>query len=255
MKNVLLSFVLLLIMSTPALALETPAWRDSASATGRNPTVNLSVQPGDVVIVYVTSNNHALSDLNSGSANDGEDYWSYGQAVWKQANGKYSKTQVFIKPHQAASAGTLSIAIDSSSAATCVIAVAISGLTVVNLTPDVTGTGTHTVRQQKSNGQDVNSSDAPIMPGTVPTVPKFGQTQTYLSTSLVLAAFANESNPNGVSAPSGYTQQATVATTAGGKSLSLSIVSATGITDYTTTWGSTTASRGNASTLEIQPLQ
>lgn len=259
MKKLILSLAILLASTAPALALETPTWRTSATAIGKTPSLSLAVQPGDIVMVFVTSNGHSSSDFSGGSVSDNGGtggYWDYSGDVWKQASGKWGGTHMYMKGSQIASATTLTISASIPGASTCLMAaVAVSGLSLVALDPDVTGSGTHTIRQQKNNGQDAISPDAPIMPGNTPSVPTFAQTTAYLSTSLLFAVFANESDPNGTSAPSGWTRQVGISTTVAGKHISMVIESTTGVTNYLTTWGSTTATRGNACAFEVQPLQ
>ncbi len=264
MKKALLAFALLLATATPALALETPAFRTSWTATGSDPSFAITPQSGDALFLFVTSSNHSsssysyvVSDDQSGGS------WSNQTCAttWKQGS-KWAPFQTLTRDSLAANGNTMTIDIDTGGKNAVVIVVAVSGLTLFDSAPPLQGCGSlfggATVRMVKAVQYCVNcGGDNPIESGTTPLVPKPNtQTTAFLSTSLTLAVFANEETSPGVSAPSGWTQRSTVSSTSQGKTVALSLASRdSGFSGSTITWGSTTPTDGATMAIEIQPLQ
>lgn len=269
MKKILAISVLFVAAMAAQAVADTPVYRASFTASGSNPVVTVNPQAGDAIVLFVLSDQHSNSDLNAHTASDdlGGTYWDqYCGSVWKRSSTKYAKMDMLVRGQLAADATPIHISVGTTGHAAAVVAVAVAGLTAVNNYPSsVNGCGSinpgingvpGTIRQMKNNGYCANCGGVnPITAGTVPVVPKFGQTNPFLATSMTFAVFANEEATQSVLAPSGWTLQSTE-TTGGRKPVSLSVSTLdSGYSGYLMTWGSSTPTDGNGLTAELQAIQ
>lgn len=256
MKKILLAASILLTATAASAFADAPAYRTSASATGKNPTVTISADAGDAILVFAMSGGHSINDLNAYSISDDDSgLYSdvYCPSTWQQG-AKYTQLQAHIRS-ALTGAGTLHIAVDMGGSTGVAVAVAVSGLTSVDWHPPVNGCGSlnqwgGSVRQVKAN-----SISYAFSADETPTVPKNGQTNAFLGTSMTLAVVVNEQSPPSPTAPSGWTQRAAQGITAQGKTFGMSISTRdSGFSGSTVTWGSTTPTAGNGMVVELRPL-
>lgn len=255
MKSLFLSLVLAL-SAAQAHAADVPVYRTSATAIAKTPTVTITPVVGDAFLVFVLSDGHATTDTNDDTVTDdnGGSYWYQGQTLWQHPNGKWAKLQVHLRGQLLGNTTPTHVSVDAGSPTTAIaVVIAVSGLTLVENHPPIFPCGTqntHSIKQVKCNG----SSQA-FASGETPSVPQSGQTTPFTSTSMLFAALGNVTNPPGVTVPSGWTSRVSTGTTAGGKTIGLSIATIdSGVTDSSVTWGSTSPSAGNALVVELQPL-
>lgn len=263
MKRLLLALSFLFVSST-AVA-DAPAYRASATASGKRPTVSITPAVGDTLLAFALSGGHANSDLWFGSLSDNLSGTWVGMSlsIWHQGNGKYARLNFYMRTQQPTSTTQINVLMDEGNFTTIGSLIAVSGLSSITV-----GIGQHsctsmapienkTMRQAKCNGQD-QTGIPPTQAGETPVInenqtPWEGLAET---TSLVLAVFGNESNTANVTAPSGFTSRINSGVTASGKQLGLAISTVdSGYTNMQTTWGSTTPTGGNGMVVEIQPLQ
>ena len=260
----LLTLALLLLLTTPALAIDVPAYRASWTATGADPTVAISSpQTGDAILLFVVSSNHNGTGDHPTASDDQSGTYSGTTCttIWKQGS-KWAPFEVLVRDQVASSTTAIAVDVDTQGKDAVVIAVAISGLTLWDSASPLQGCGSlfggGSVRMVKATQYCANcGGDNPIESGTTPLCPKAGtQTTAFVSTSLTLAVLANEDSSPGVTAPSGWTQRATASSTSQGKTVALNVTSRdSGFSGSTVTWGSTTPTDGATMLVEIQPLQ
>lgn len=266
MRNLVLAMVLV-CMAVATVSADTPTYRASWTASGVNPTVVISAEAGDSIFVVAASTGNSSTSGTFGATDSLGGSWGslYCSSTWAVGS-KWGKFDALVRTQQAASAGTMSITVNTLDKTAVVIAFAVSGISLWDPTPKINGCGSTTnpvgltngnVRQVKARLYCTNCNENTMVAGTVPQVPKAFQQQTaFLSTSLTISVVATQETTPSVVAPSGWTQRSTVSTSAQGKTVALNASTRdSGFSDVTVVWGSTTPTDGSAMVIEIMPLQ
>lgn len=263
---------LFIALSLSIASADAPAYRAHATATGIDPSVTITATTGDALFVTVVSAEHLVADLAPQTADDDQaGSWVSVNcgAIWKtgqQGNkSKFALTSTLLREDLIASDGDIEITVDTRGKNAAVVVMAVSGISLWNPVPPISGCGNvdppsfpqGSVRMVKNTPYCVNCGVNPIVASSTPAVPKPGQQTTAFDTSsMTIAVFANQESSPSVSAPSGWTQRATVSRTFSGKTIALNISTRdSGFSGSTITWGSTTPTDGSAQAIEIRPLQ
>lgn len=263
MRKLMLTVFFMCAAAATATAADVPAYRASFTATGSNPVLTVTPEVGDTILVFAMSDQLSSTQLGPLTATDsvGGTYWDqYCGALFQHSNGKYARLTILMRRQLVSSASSFTITVDTGGKSGAAIAVAVSGLTAINNYPSsVNGCGTlnpgspdgtpGSVRQVKNNG-----SSQQFAANELPVVPKFGQSNAFLSTSMTFTVLINEEASPSPLAPTDWTQRAT-AGVGGSKAFGLSVATRdSGFSGSTVTWGSTTPTRGNAAVVELQSI-
>jgi hypothetical protein len=269
MKHLLRSLFFLLTFHFATASADTPTYRDSATGTGKNPTVTITPAIGDLFVVIVATNGLSNSDLNEGTvtdnAGDGGNYWMQTQVVFSYGTGrhvKYAKMQVFLRDKALSTTNTVTVSSTPASNpnSSLATAIAISGVSTIDNQPPINDAcgypDTHTCRMVACDHCVIQSGGGcltPITAGSTPVVPVTNPKPNFLTTSLTITALMNASNPVGVTDPVGWTSRQAISTNVNSQPLGMTIATLdNGFSGNTVTWGSTTPTAGNAMVIEIQ---
>lgn len=257
MKKIALALVgTLLLAATVTMAYaDTPAYRNSAiGLPSSHPTVTITALSGDVIVVCDVEDNHSVGDLSvrptAPTDNLGGNYEPQYGGAW-QYGSKWAQVSCMLRTSSIATSGSLTVDVTPSphaSARSIAVAVALTGIS----TP--TGWWTEPLDCSMTPHFLRQANRGIFAAGGTPTVPHLSgcQMQPVLAANMTFAVLGNQSNPGGVTVPSGWTERQTGGSSSGGH-LSISVATQDpGFTGSSVTWGSTSATAGQALILEAQ---